>query len=92
MTSAINRLLQLEFLPKFKGFNATYEARDTREDADRFRAMEYALQEATFDCVIAISKISMHMRNAIFADNLVKYEKSAKAQKLRDDIRARKDY
>lgn len=42
--------------------------------------------------MIAISKISMHMRNAIFTDDLVKYEKSAKAQKLRDDVRARKDY
>ena len=34
----------------------------------------------------------MHLMNNIYADEVVKYEKSAKAQKLRDEIKARKDY
>jgi hypothetical protein len=42
--------------------------------------------------VVAFSKISMHLMNNIYADEVVKYEKSAKAQKLRDEIKARKDY
>ena len=47
----------------------------------------------TFDCVIAISKISMHLKNAIYGENQVtRYEQNAMAQKIRDDIRARRDY
>ena len=34
----------------------------------------------------------MHLMNNIYADEVVKYEKSSKAQKLRDEIKARKDY
>ena len=34
----------------------------------------------------------MRLMDNIFADEVVKYEKSAKAQKLRDEVKARKDY
>ena len=80
LTQAVSRLLQLEFLPKFKGLNARYEEKELVEAANRFTDLDPALQEATLDCVVAISKISMHLMHAIFADNQVtRYEKNAKA-------------
>ena len=66
---------------------------ELERQAEGFMGMESALQEVTLDCVIAISKISMHLRNAIYSESQVtRYEQNAKAQKIRDDIRARRDY
>lgn len=66
---------------------------DLEDEANKFLELDQALQEAIFDCVIAISKISMHLRNAIYSESQVtRYEQDAKAQKIRDDIKARKDY
>ena len=94
LTTSIGRLLPLAFLPlHIKGVNPTYEISELEKKADDFLSMEPALQEVTFDCVIAISKISMHMRNAIYDENPVtRYEQHAKAQQIRDDIKSRRDY
>ena len=67
LTQAINRLLMLKFLPAFKGLNASYEIEELKNAADKFPELEPSLQEATFDCVIAISRISMHIRNDVYA-------------------------
>ena len=69
----------LTFLPEFRGKSrgskAKYEFQDLEREVNRFFELESTLQEATFDCVIAISKISMHLRNAIYADNqIIRYE------------------
>lgn len=63
-------------MPRFKGLNATYDIQDLEKAADDFVRSETALQEATFDCVIAISKIAMQLRMAIFhdSDQVVRYE------------------
>ncbi len=96
LTKSVNMLTKdLTFLPKFKGNrnDARYEFQDLEKAVQNFFHLESNLQEATLDCVIAISKISMHLRNAIYADNqIVRYEQSSKAQKIRDEIKARKDY
>ena len=48
--------------------------------ASSFPEQDPVLQEVTFDCVIAISKISMHLKHAICSENqVIMYEKNAKA-------------
>ena len=69
LTLSIGYLLQLGFLPRFQNLNATYQMADLDKSANQFLEMDSSLQEATLDCVIAISKISEHLRNAIYADN-----------------------
>ena len=80
LTSSIRDLLNLTFLPDYKGLNGNYQLSELERQAEGFMSMENALQEVTLDCVIAISKISMHLRNAIYNDSQVtRYEQNAKA-------------
>lgn len=93
LTQSVNRLLSLGFLPSFQGLKSSYKLDDLEKFALDFPRMDETLQEATFDCVIAISKITMHLKNAICAENpSIMYEKGAKAQRIRDEMKARRDY
>lgn len=94
LSQSVNLLLQLRYiLPTFRGHNATYKLVDLEKMADDFLGLDPALQEASFDCLIAVSKISMHLKNAICADNMsIMYEKTGRAQKIRDEIKARTDF
>ena len=68
--------MRLKFLPKFQDRNnERYKFSDLEDEANKFLGQHEALQEAILDCVIAISKIAMHLRNAIYADSQVlRYE------------------
>ena len=95
LLESIKRLQQLRFLPPYKGINAVYPRLEEqeKETIDKFCALDSTLQEATLDCVIAISRISMQLRHSIYEENqVIRYERSQQAQKIRDDIKARKDY
>ena len=93
LTKAVTRLLELRFLPRFQKSNASYKEVDLEQMAEQFMNLDPALQEVTFDCVIAISKIALQLKLQIFAQNpAIQYETDAKAKKIKDDIRARKEY
>ena len=94
LIQSIKRLLELKFLPAYKSLNhGDYEASDHEKQVDLFLAMDPSLQEVSFDCIMAISKLSMHLRNAIYNDSQVTlYEQNAKAQRIRDEIQARRQY
>ena len=68
LTKAISRLLQLNFLPAYGG---KYSEADLVDRAEKFMSMHSALKQVSFDCVMAISKISMHLKRAIYAESSV---------------------
>ena len=110
LTRANERLMQLEFLPKLRaGLSQSEEEAQLLSHADSFLQQDDALQEITLDCVMAISKISLYLRDGLFGNDqfartflstqvseagLATMQNCTKqqAKKIRDDIKARKDY
>ena len=88
---AYNILSQLTFLPRFRE-NQKVQTSQLQKEAEIFSQMNYALQEMTFDVVMAISKMSKLMNQSLKRDEKLAYDNTQQGLRLRNGINARRDH
>jgi len=71
LTSAYRRLDNLDFLPKYKALKPGEHEGNFQDLADKFMDLDLNLQEVTLDCVMAISKIAMHLMLGYYGNDQV---------------------
>ena len=63
-----------------------------QKDAELFSQMDSALQEITFDVVLAISKMSKLMNQYIKRDDKILHDNTQQGIRIRNGINSRKEH
>ena len=81
----------LNFLPYFKEKQSINMA-NLAKDAERFSTYDTALQEMTFDVVMAISKICKLLNQVCLQDDTLLYDQTAEGNRQRNEVKARREH
>jgi len=60
--------------------------------AERFIGYDQSLQDLTFDCIMALSKICMLLNQVCRNDETLFYDMTTRGKERRDEFRARKEH
>ena len=70
LSRSVDRLTSLQFLPKIRAApNSDQEKENLEAEAERFLEFSDSLKEVALDCVMAISKISLHLQDNLFGND-----------------------
>ena len=88
---AYNLLSDLNFLPNFR-MNETPNTANLTKIAENFCLRDRSLQEMTFDCVMAISKLCKILNQAITFDDRMMNDNTHRGKQVRDEVKARREH
>ena len=84
-------LSDLNFLPNYSMNEAPNTANLTKI-AENFCQRDKSLQEMTFDCVMAISKLCKILNEACIFDDKMMNDNTHRGKQIRDEVKARKEH
>ena len=82
---ALALLSELLFIPKYHA-DKRYEQDEIDRIVKQFPGLPVELQESTFDCVMAVSKLAMILNQHYQKDEKLRYDQTALGQKFRAGI------
>ena len=89
--SAYLTLADLNFLPGLRESHAPNTAH-LAKDAERFGLLNPALQEMTFDVVMAISKICKALNQVLLTDENLLYDTTMEGNRRRNEVKQRREH